>query len=189
MCSIYILQIILQIAEIINELTFARFQAKDAELDRQLAALPWGDRINVKKPEDRPLPTLQEITVRAQKAFLLLCDLYRISIDGEKDIDAIHKSTVYISKLAEVVSTTQGFKKAHMDNVAESSYTEACKQLDIRGWYTGKADLMVCRGLIFTSPEGSESQQYALPSSGDGDSTVTTTNVNSWGAFDTDVNV
>lgn len=157
MCSVNILIIILQIAEAINDLSFARFRVKDAEFDRNLAGLPWGDKINVKQPDkNAPLPTPQEMSAWAHKAFLLLCDLYRIDVDNDKDLDAIQKTEVYVAKLTEIALTTPDFHKAHMDDIAENSYRKACGRLDDRQWFSIKASLMVCRGAVFATQVESE---------------------------------
>lgn len=149
MCSVNILIIILQIADAINNLSFARFRVKDAEFDRKLAALPWGDKIEVKEPdENAPLPTQQEVSAWAQKAFLLLCELYRIKVN-DKDLDAIKQTEVYVTKLTELANTIPDFQKAHLDEIAQAAYIEACKKLEEREWYLTKTALTVCRGAVF----------------------------------------
>lgn len=151
MCSVNILIIILQIADAINNLSFARFRVKDAEFDRKLAALPWGDKIEVKEPdENAPLPTQQEVSAWAQKAFLLLCELYRIKVN-DKDLDAIQQTEVYVTKLTELANTIPDFQKAHLDEIAQAAYIEACKKLEEREWYLIKTALTVCRGAVFVT--------------------------------------
>lgn len=163
MCSVNILIIILQIAEAINDLSFARFRVKDAEFDRNLATLPWGGKIKVKQPdENAPLPTMQEVSAWAHKAFLLLCDLYRIDASKDKDLDAIQKTEVYVVKLTEIANTTPDFHKVYMDDVAIKSYHMACLKLEERQWFSIKNSLVVCRGAVFAaqgeSPNESSNQ-------------------------------
>lgn len=169
MCSVDILIIILQIADAINNLSFARFRVKDAEFDRKLAALPWGDKIEVKEPdENAPLPTQQEVSAWAQKAFLLLCDLYRIEVDNDKDLDAIQQTEVYVTKLTELANTIPDFQKAHSDEIAQAAYIEACKKLEERQWYVIKAALMVCRGAVFVTQSDTPGIQSGTAADGKG---------------------
>lgn len=174
MCSVNILIIILQIADAINDLSFARFRVKDAEYDRDLAGLPWGGSIKVKQPdENAPLPTAQEVSSWAQKAFILLCDLYRMEVDNDKDLDAIQKTEVYVTKLTEMAATIPDFRKAHMDDIAEKSYHMACQSLDERQWFSIKASLMVCRGAVFAAQGESQSDPSSQPTSNNSSYTVT----------------
>ena len=85
----------------------------------------------------------------AQKAFLLLCDLYKITSNDDSDIKAIKQASVYGTMLSRIISTMPEFRRSGMDLMTKKSYASAVKVLEERQWFSIKNDLMVCCNLIY----------------------------------------
>lgn len=135
---------------LLNKLMHANFVAKDISIDRQLASLPWADKIKPAPDDDsRPAATPQEVSQWAQKAFLLLCDLFTLHYDKPSDERAVKQADDYINLLCECMSTMHDFKRLPMDTEATKSYAAAISALDQRQWFNIKTDLIVCRNQIY----------------------------------------
>lgn len=177
MCSPNILIIVVDIAMLLNKLMHANFVAKDISIDRQLASLPWADKIKPAPDDDaRQTATPQEVSQWAQKAFLLLCDLFTLHYDKPSDEHAVKQADNYVNLLCECMSTMHDFKRLPMDSEATKSYAAAISALEQRQWFNLKNDLIVCRNQIYIDAP-------APGADGSGTTSFTITPGDSWGAM------
>lgn len=152
MCALNILLLITEIASLINDIMRANFIENDAVLDSEIKSLPWSDKIATEPSNEIPdRATPQEISNWAQRAFLLLCDLYCIDSFTPADENAVKQTSVYLRILEKNVSTMPSFLQANLDPVAERSYMAAVEALERRQWFSLKGMLVTCRSLIYQS--------------------------------------
>lgn len=150
MCTQNIMIIFIELAGLLNNLMHANFIAVDNELNKKIANLPWADKISsLSDSKSDATYSTQEISIMAQKAFLLLCDLYKLDPANDSDIMAIQQASVYGTMLSRVISTMPNFKRSEMEIMVNKSYTEAVQSLEKRQLFNMKNDLMICRNLIY----------------------------------------
>ena len=151
MCQINILLIVTEIVRYLGQLMRINFIANDSLIDARLAALPLGDKIDIKSPLDtNPAQSRREANILAQKIFMLICDLLNLPFDSQKDEDAVRMaSEAYIDLLSEKVVSMPDFHKTAMDDHSDDMFRKAIARTENLGWNNIKNSLIICKSQIF----------------------------------------
>lgn len=151
MCQISILLIVAEIVRYLGQLMRINFIANDSIIDARLAALPLGDKIEVKPPLDtNPEQSRREANIFAQKVFMLICDLINLPFETPKDKEATQMAaSAYIDLLSENVVSIPDFQKTAMDAHSDEMFRNAVSKTDELGWNIIKNNLIVCKSQIF----------------------------------------
>lgn len=151
MCQISILLIVTEIVRYLGQLMRINFIANDSLIDARLAALPLGDKIEIKPPLDtNPEQSRREANILAQKIFMLICDLLNLPFDTQKDKEATQMaSSAYIDLLSEKVVSMPDFQKTAMDIHSHEMFCRAVNRTDELGWNNIKNNLIICKSQIF----------------------------------------
>lgn len=151
MCQISILLIVAEIVRYLGQLMRINFIANDSLIDARLAALPLGDKIEIKNPLDtNPEQSRREANILAQKIFMLICDLLNLPFDTQKDKEATQMaSSAYIDLLSEKVVSMPDFQKTAMDIHSYEMFLKAVNRANELGWNNIRNNLIVCKSQIF----------------------------------------
>lgn len=153
MCPINILLLLTEIVQTLAGLMRIAFIANDSVNDAKLAAMPLGDKIQIKLPLDsNPGQSRREATLFAQKTFQLICNLINAPVESDKDLKLIREiAPRYIELLTRTVLSTPQFVKAESKPVSERMFRDTLERISELGWNDIKNDLIACEAQIFSS--------------------------------------
>lgn len=154
MCQISILIIVTEIVSNLSKLMRINFIANDSVIDAQLAALPLGDKIQVKAPLDsNPEQSRKEANILAQKIFMLICDLINLPFDSDRDKESTQMaSSSYIDLLSKTVLSIPNFVKSVIDANSDEMFRKAINRAEELQWNSIKNNLIICKSQIYDSP-------------------------------------